>query len=147
MTKIELDRILNKIKKELSQRPEILAVYLYGSQAYAPGQKGGDLDIGILLDPDCGLDYFSYQGQVLGEFEHLIPGLKTDAIVVNYVNPIMRYEIVAPRQVIFCQDDAKRAAIEVQIFNDYFERLPYFELAYQSALERARANLTDAQTN
>lgn len=135
----KLEKALAKIRKVLSKRPEVLAAYLYGSRAKGYAREGSDLDVGVLLYP--GKDYSLWeQGALWNDLEG-IEGFDVQTFVINDKPPLFRYQVISPRQVIFCRDDSLRADFEVHTFNEYFEAKPFLEEGYQAALETARGNL------
>ena len=139
-----LEKALEKIRKVLKKRPEVLAAYLYGSHAKGYARKGSDIDIGVLLYPNIKYSLMD-EGGLKMELD-CVDSFDVDAFVINGKSPSFKHSVISPRRVIFCQDDSLRADFEVQTFNEYFEVKPLLEESYQATLEAARRNL-NAKSN
>lgn len=134
-----LEKALEKIRKVLEKRPEVLAAYLYGSHAKGYAREKSDLDIGILLYP--GVEYSLLdQGGLWNDLEG-IEGFDVQTFVINDKPPLFRHQVISPRRVVFCRDNSLRADFEVQTFNEYFEVKPIIEETHQAVIEAARRNL------
>jgi predicted nucleotidyltransferase len=44
------DKLINKLKGYFKDKSEVIAVYLFGSQATDKTRRASDVDIGVLLD-------------------------------------------------------------------------------------------------
>ncbi len=134
-----LEKALEKIRKVLSKRSEVLAAYLYGSHAKGYAREGSDIDIGVLLYPNVKYSLMD-EGGLKMEID-CIDDFDVDAFVINDKSPSFKYSVIGPRGVIFCRDDSLRADFEVQAFNEYFEVKPLLEESYQATLETVRRRL------
>jgi len=135
----KLEKALEKIRKVLSKRPEVLAAYLYGSHAKGYAREDSDIDIGVLLYPNVKYSLMD-EGGLKMEVD-CVDGFNIDAFIINDKSPSFRHSVISPRRVIFCRDDSLRADFEVRTFNEYFEVRPLLEESYQATLETVRRRL------
>lgn len=114
-----------------SRLPDLLAVYLFGSQATGHSNSESDLDLAVLvpgtLDP---LDLWRLAGEIAD-----IVNLPVDLIDLRTASTVMKYQIITKGRRLWCKDEA--AGI--------FEA---FVLSEKTSLDCARAGLLeDIQKN
>ncbi|MDU8607788.1 type VII toxin-antitoxin system MntA family adenylyltransferase antitoxin [Pseudomonas syringae group sp. 247E2] len=114
-----------------SRLPDLLAVYLFGSQATGHANSESDLDLAVLvpgtLDP---LDLWRLAGEIAD-----IVNLPVDLIDLRTASTVMKYQIITKGRRLWCKDEA--AGI--------FEA---FVLSEKTSLDCARAGLLeDIQKN
>jgi predicted nucleotidyltransferase len=51
-----MSELIDKIAEYFAEKPEVVAVYLFGSYARGREKEGSDVDLGILLDRDVSSD-------------------------------------------------------------------------------------------
>jgi predicted nucleotidyltransferase len=136
----ELAVVLEKIKNKLSQRPEVLAVYLYGSQATGKPRLDSDIDLGVLLYPNKTYSLLD-EGELNFGLAKIVAPFNVHVYIINDKSPLFRYQVIAPRKILFSKDDSQRADFEVKTFNEYFEMQPFLEEAYTASVEAARQRL------
>ena len=118
MTKIELDRILNKIKKELAKRPEILAAYLYGSHAKGYAREGSDIDIAIMLDhgltPEDVCQVYDYQFRLESALHQATGHYGIEVLVTQLLSYPLKYNATIGGRLLYSRDDRKRLVEEAR---------------------------------
>ena len=77
-----------------SRCSEVLAVYLFGSQAKGKARKRSDIDIAILLED--GIDsrrYFDLMLKYMGELERIYDK-RVDVVILNHARPLLQHQVL-----------------------------------------------------
>jgi len=129
-----LEKALDKIRKVLSKRPEVLAAYLYGSHAKGYAREGSDVDVAIMMSPDFSDDPYNYQFDLESEVTRAVPDVKVETILLNNMGYPLKYNASIGGRLVYSRDDIKRAQEEISIqneredFGDFFEELLHYNL-------------------
>jgi len=129
-----LEKTLEKIRKVLSKRPEVLAAYLYGSHAKGYAREDSDVDIAIMMSPDFKDDPYKYQFDLEGDVAHAVDNVKAETILLDNMGYPLKYNASIGGRLFYSRDDIKRAREEMEIqderedFGDYFEKLLHYNL-------------------
>lgn len=128
---------LRKIKKYFAEKPEIVAVYLYGSFARRTENKLSDLDLGVvsknLKDPvgfrlKCISDLTS-----LLNFEDIdVQNLKLDGSL------LLNFRALKEGKLVYEKNKRKRVAFETQALSLFLDFRPLIDRYYQSMEKRIK---------
>jgi predicted nucleotidyltransferase len=104
-------------------RPNVAAVYLFGSVARGTARVDSDADIGVLYDtpPSARL-----MAQPFGDEAALAERLARPAqvVVMNHAPPDLVHRILRDGILVLEPNKSRRVAFEVQARNQYFDLLP-----------------------
>jgi len=106
----------------------VLVAYLFGSQACGKPHPRSDIDIAVLLQE--GLSSLERQRWRLALIARLSRAFRTDdvdVVVLNEAPPMLRYEVIRPRHILFCRDEGARVAFEVRTMQEWFDWKPRFD--------------------
>ncbi|MGB9723294.1 MAG: type VII toxin-antitoxin system MntA family adenylyltransferase antitoxin [Chloroflexia bacterium] len=106
----------------------VLVAYLFGSRARGEPHPRSDIDIAVLLQE--GLPSLEKQRWRLALIARLSRVLRTDdvdVVVLNEASPMLRYEAIRPRRVLFCRDEEARVAFEFRTMQEWFDWQPRFD--------------------
>ena len=129
-----LGKALEKIKKVLEKRPEVLAAYLYGSHAKGYAREGSDIDVAIMMSPNFSGDPYKYQFDLECDIAHAVGDVKVEAILLDNIGYPLKYNASIGGKLFYSRDDIKRAHEEVRIqnaredFGNFFEELLHYNL-------------------
>lgn len=120
-----------RLAARLAADPDLIAAYLFGSQARGTAGAHSDVDVGIWLTSaparleDARLD-------VASELESLV-GKPVDLVVMNTAAPDLVHRILRDGELLVERDRGQRIRFEVQARNQYFDTEP-LRAAYRRAV-------------
>ena len=118
---------VNQISEFFSGELDIIAVYLFGSEAKGKATEKSDLDFAVLLEE--GFDYeanFDYKLKLTGRLEDLT-GRSVDLVFLDHADQVLQHQIRKYGRIIFERDRGRRIAAEVLSRKRYFDFLPMHE--------------------
>jgi len=136
-----LEKALEKIKKVLEKRSEVLAAYLYGSHAKGYAREDSDIDIAIMMFPNFSGDPYNYQFDLESEVSRAVGNTKVETILLNNMGYPLKYNASVGGQLFYSRDDIKRAHEEVRIQDEREDFGDFFEQRLKYNLEGARRYL------
>jgi hypothetical protein len=127
-----LDRKAREALARSLDRPEVIAVYLIGSQARGSAGPLSDVDVAALHLPgltsrqrlDLRLDLAARAGEALGTSE-------VDVVLLNGAPPLIRQRALHDGILLVDRDPAQRIRFAVRTINDYVDTEPLRKLLSQ----------------
>lgn len=119
-------------------QPEVVAVYLFGSQATGKAAQRSDVDVAVLLEDDFDLaaDPFYRLDQASALQARL--GREVDLIILNQASLLLRYQVLRYGQLIFERDHRQRIDFEVLSRLLYFDFRPILEALHARQAQRIK---------
>lgn len=111
----------------LSQHPEVIAAWCFGSAQTGLIQPGSDLDLGILFERLPNLDQLL---RLIADLQTALSFENIDLVPLNKADPILRFEAVSGRS-IFCRDLARRAEFVSLTAREYEDAMAFFAWGLQ----------------
>lgn len=129
----------NKIKKYFRKRPEVVAVYLYGSQVSGRAGQLSDVDLGVLLlDKVSKNRAFELQLKYIGVVEKILQSdLKADVKILredqalNYLN-----FVVNEGELLVCNNNINQDEFRFKVSQQYLDFYPVLDDYYQQMNQR-----------
>ena len=133
--KYSAKHIEKKLTEFLSNEPEIIAVYLYGSFAKNTSTPLSDIDIAILTNEEFNnctlrLDYELALEQKISE---QIAGEKIEVRLLNNAPTIIQGKIITEGRLLFSNNDKKIRDFEENVIMHYLD----FKVVYDEILEKS----------
>lgn len=127
-------------KKDLnlyfSKKPEILAVYLFGSAAKFM-DKARDIDIAVLLTKKALKKRDSLDWQIdLEQGLHKFTQKPLDVVILNDASSTLRHEVLKIKNLLYQKDPSRRIDFEVASELEFYDFQPYRRLFWQALVKR-----------
>jgi predicted nucleotidyltransferase len=124
--------LIESMKKFLTdivvQKPEIVAVYLFGSLARDTSRRGSDVDLAFLFDrafykndPYKAFAIAQITGAEVGE----VIGKAVDVSILNGASLFFSYEVISTGVLLYEKDFRERILYEIAIKGQYFDFKPF----------------------
>jgi predicted nucleotidyltransferase len=84
------DKLINKLKAYFEDKSEVIAVYLFGSQATDKNDCSSDVDIGILIDINDRATEKEKRNQYMAELAHILKKEIHPVILNSAAEELMR---------------------------------------------------------
>ncbi len=126
----------HKIHKQIFQKFNVKLAYLFGSQAKGSAALDSDLDIAVLFEKTP-TDPLALKEIALlsSELDKFFPA-KLDIVSLNDGPLLLKYEVVAHGQPIYCENEAERINFEVSVIKEYIDEEPVRNLYTQALYKR-----------
>lgn len=137
-------KILRKIRQYFANKPEVIAVYLYGSYARGDAKKDSDIDLGIIFRKKENKPFHLPQvvfAQELGE--RLDKKVEIQALNICRVD--FAHRVLSEGRLIHSQDERKRINFEEKILRTYFDLKPSFDQYYHYLSQIAKKGELDVR--
>jgi predicted nucleotidyltransferase len=102
---------------------DVVAVYLYGSQARGTASEGSDIDLGILLREAPPSKLRSTARGIESDVERAVH-IPVEAVVLNTASADLIHRVLRDGILLLDRDRPARIRFEVQARNEYFDLAP-----------------------
>jgi predicted nucleotidyltransferase len=102
---------------------DVVAVYLYGSQARGTASPGSDVDLGILLKEAPPPTLRGTARRIESDVERVVH-VPVEAVVLNTASPDLIHRVLRDGVLLLDRDRAARIRFEVRARNEYFDLAP-----------------------
>jgi predicted nucleotidyltransferase len=127
-----------RLRLYFAGQTDVVAAYLYGSQATGRAQSGSDVDVAILL---CDTEEPEATGerrlQLTVELEQAC-GRPVDVIVLNQAPPVLQHQALSRGKLLFERDRMARIRFEVRARQAYFDLKPMYDRHTRDLLDRIK---------
>ena len=104
-----------RLKNFFKEKPEIIAVYLFGSQSVGKAGRSSDVDIGILLDPCERVTQIEKRNQYMVELAHMFRK-EIHPIILNSAGEELMRQIFAKGTCILVKDQKKLSLFKMTMY-------------------------------
>jgi uncharacterized protein len=105
----------------------VLVAYLFGSRADGRERTQSDYDVGVLLQENLTREERSHwQLELIGRLMDAHHADRIDLVILNGAPPLLCYEVIRRRHVLFNRDDEARVTFEVRALQEWFDWAPRY---------------------
>lgn len=127
-----------KIKEYFSQKPKVVAVYLYGSQTREAAREDSDIDLGMFLKKSYETKAFYLPQVIFSQELSEKLGQPVEVQDLRACRVDFSHRVITEGRLIYVGDEKERIKFETEILRDYFDLKPYFEEYYRNLSEIAK---------
>ena len=126
MTKSQLERVFDNTP--------VLVAYLFGSHAVGRTGPASDYDIAVLCAPELSSpERGRWRLELIGRLIDVYHSDAIDLVILNDAPPLLRFEVIRVRHVLYNRDDEARVTFEVRTMQEWFDWEPRY-----TRMQRAR---------
>jgi len=126
--------LITRLKSYYKKKPEIIAVYLFGSQATDKTGRSSDVDIGILLDTINRATQIEKRNQYMVELANILRK-EIHPVILNSAGEELMRQIFAKGKCILVKDQKKLSLFKMTMFARIAD-FGYYRNQMQSGLIR-----------
>lgn len=131
-------QIIQKIQAYFPQKPQVVAVYLYGSQVRGEAKKTSDIDLGVVLKEKPLYSHLAIpQVEFAQELSELL-GKKVEVQNLTNCSLEFAHRVLAEGKLIYSGNESKRIEFETTTVRRYFDMKPTFEEYYRELSKIAK---------
>ncbi len=123
------------LKNFFKDKPEVVAVYIFGSQATDKTGRSSDVDIGILLDTNERVAQIEKRNQYMVELANILRK-EIHPIILNSASEELMRQIFAKGKCILIKDQKKLSLFKMTMFARIAD-FGYYRSQMQSGLTRS----------
>jgi predicted nucleotidyltransferase len=123
-----------RLKNFFKEKPEIIAVYLFGSQATDKAGRSSDVDIGVLLDTGERVPQIEKRNQYMVELANILRK-EIHIVILNLAGEELMRQIFAKGTCILVKDQKKLSLFKMTMFSRIAD-FGYYRRRMQSGLIR-----------
>lgn len=125
-----IEKYLGSAKEYLSTRSDIVASYLFGSQATGKAGPLSDIDVAVLLNERIPAELYSdIKLDLIQNLAPLFGREDIDVVILNQASPLLRHRVLTTRKLLSNSDDRARVGFEAESILDYLDTKPLRQTA------------------
>ena len=126
-----------KLRQMFKKFPEVLVVYLFGSQAKGKTQPLSDFDFAILTENALDLDE---RALLIGEITSVLETDQIDVVFLNQTRTVsLKFRIISEGKLIYCTVEDQRIKFEEKIIGEYHLLKPFLDEYDRCFLEEVKS--------
>ena len=130
---------VERLKRCLTARPEILEAYLFGSRARGDAARHSDIDVAVYVDPDrVPPSGFGYLAELTAELGTALGSDTVDVVMLNHAPPLLYHRVLRDGVRVLARNLAATTTREgraLSRFCDYVPNLRKIDAAHAARIE------------
>ena len=128
------DKLINKLKGYFKDKSEVIAVYLFGSQATDKTRRASDVDIGVLLDTNDRVAEIDKRNLYMVDLANILKK-EIHPVILNSASEELMRQIFTKGRCILVTDQKKLSLFKMTMFARIAD-FGYYRQQMQSGLIR-----------
>lgn len=124
-------KIKDKIKSYFLKKPEVAAIYLYGSQADGSARADSDIDLAALVTDKSKYTGFGIFQVVFAQELTDLLGKEVEVQDLDACSVDFAHRVLSKGKLILSNDEAGRVSFEERTIRNYFDMKPFIEEYYR----------------
>jgi predicted nucleotidyltransferase len=121
----QIEKYLDSAKTYLAQQPDLVASYLFGSQATGRAGFLSDVDVAVLLRGEVSPEkYGDIKLNLIQNLSHLFGREDIDVVILNDASPLLRHRVLSSKKLLSNAEDRLRVRFEAESILDYLDTQP-----------------------
>lgn len=130
---VPCDPRFQSLRPEFEQDDNIIALYLFGSQARGTASRLSDIDIGVLFHSMIDASrYFPLRLEYIARIIGLLRTEKVDVVILNNAPLHLAYEIMSHGTLLLDRDPRQRVAFEADRIGRFLDFKPFLAVQYRA---------------
>jgi predicted nucleotidyltransferase len=117
------DEVVERIRRVLERRPEVLDGYLFGSVARGESQAHSDVDVAVYLGHEPDTPY-GYDADLTSDLMAELGMNEVDVVILNRAPPLLYHQVLRDGLRLVSRDPAATTTREGQALSRYFDWVP-----------------------
>ena len=123
----KVSRVTKNIAKVFEIRPEVSAVYLFGSVVMGMERKGSDLDIAVHLDDSLSMEQMGqYRFELIDILEQAV-GSEVDLVVLNTASLKIISQVLRYGRLVYSESIDQARSYKLRKQREYFDFMYYLD--------------------
>lgn len=135
---IDSETIGARIRDALINEEDLIAVYLFGSQAEDKAHYLSDVDVAVLFDDQMSAEQLFQRTLAIGSLLEQALQCTVDVIPLNRAGPLLRFQVIQKGQLLLERDRTRRCLFHMRAMNAYYDAKPYLDYQRSEAIRRIR---------
>ena len=115
----------------------VVVAWLFGSRASGRVHARSDIDIAVLFAPETTPEERErWRLELIGRLSAAYRSDAIDLAVLNDAPPLLRYEALRPRHVLYNRNDEERVAFEVRTMQEWFDWAPRYRRMLRARMKQ-----------
>jgi predicted nucleotidyltransferase len=123
---VVVSTLVEALTARLAAEGDVVAAYLFGSQARGTAGPASDVDVAVLFGRRPAATLLAQPFALADELQGLV-GRHVDLVVLDTAPPDLIHRVLRDGQLLLDRDPAARVRFEVAARNAYFDLLPTLE--------------------
>lgn len=118
----------DQLEKYFARRTDVIAAYVFGSQAKGSVGPLSDVDVAVLVQNAVNKkELFQRKLEIAGELSDFLKREDIDVVLLNNAPPLIAHRVLKEGRLLFSRDEKTRLEHEVKAVMRYLDWKPFLE--------------------